>query len=262
MTDAPRRITLTRAVMFRLLDAVDACVDAPASTFYLPSGGSWAPPPDAPDVAAAFVEQSATGAVVFWGEPARLAIAPPFPLDAGEYPCYHTQPLRESLTRERRLGIVLVRLGGYSVGVYEHGQFVDTKTGGRFVKNRHRKGGQSQRRFERIREGQIREHYDDVAEVIRARLLPVVDGLDWVVLGGDRHTIQGLLKRAPLPPPLEAKRLPRVLDVPEPRRDVLERSPAAIWSSRVLILRDPSSDAPERGADALRDEDDPAGRTG
>ena len=262
MTDELRRITLTRAAMLRLLDAVEACVDLPASTLYLPAGGSWTPPPDAPDIVAAFVEQNATGAVVFWGEPARLVIAPPFPVDAGEYPCYYTQPLRESLIRERRLGIVLVRLGGYSVGVYERGQFVDTKTGGRFVKNRHRKGGQSQRRFERLREGQIREHYDDVAEVIRARLLPVADGLDWVVLGGDRHTIQGLLKRAPLPPPLAAKRLPGILDVPEPRRDVLERSPAAIWSSRVLILRDPSSEAPKRDADARLVEDHPADRTG
>jgi len=243
MTDEPRRLTLTRPAMLRLLGAIDAEGETPGATRYLPPGGSWSPPPERWNVAAGFVEQSATGAVIFWGEPVRVVVAPPFPAENGEHPGFHTEPLRQSLTREQRLGIILVRLGGYSVGVYERGQFVDTKTGGRFVKNRHRKGGQSQRRFERIREGQIREHYDDVAEVIRTRLLPVAEHLDWVVLGGDRHTVQGLLKRAPLPPSLEARRLPRILNVPEPRREVLERSPVAIWSSRVLILREPASAA-------------------
>jgi peptide subunit release factor 1 (eRF1) len=243
MDEPPRRTTLSRLALLRLLDALDQSDGAGAGSLYLPAGH----PPDAADhETAALLDalgESVTGTVAFAGEAAAVAVAPPFPLKlAASYHRYATEPLREELERPRALGVILVRLGGFSVGFYRDGGFVDSKTGGRFVKNRNRKGGQSQRRFERIREGQIREHFDDVAEVVRAKLLPLAAELDWVVLGGDRRTVQALLKRAPLPAPLAAKLLPRVLDTPEPRRDVLERTPGLIWSSRVVILRDPRGD--------------------
>lgn len=186
--------------------------------------------------------------VLFWGPAGRVAITPPFPVEkAARYDGYQTAPLRDLLTRPRTLGVILVRLGGYSAGLYRDGAFVDTKTGGRFVKNRHRKGGQSQRRFERIREGQIREHFDDVAEVVRTKLLPVASEIDFVVLGGDRRTVQAWLKRAPLPDALAAKVLPRILDVPEPRLEILERTPAAIWTSRAIIKAMPPDASAEEG---------------
>lgn len=240
--DPPRRLTLTRGALLRLLDRVDAQAGRGA-TIYLPPFSRPSTLPSEMEAAAAFIDESATGSVVISGNGPCLAVAPPFAVEeAASFDRYQTAPLRELLERPRTLGVILVRLGGYSVGVYRDGAFVETKTGGRFVKNRHRKGGQSQRRFERIREGQIREHFDDVADVVRGRLLPVAAELDAVVLGGDRHTVQSMLKRAPLPPALSAKVLPRTLDVPEPRRDVLERSPTAIWSSRVLILRAPAGE--------------------
>jgi peptide subunit release factor 1 (eRF1) len=235
--DIPR-VSLSRSALARLLDAIDALPDGDARSLYFAPGQEPPPDPAIQEVLDALGDRP-TGAVVFAGEHACLAISPPFPVDAAEAPGYVTAPLRELLARPRDLGVVLVRLGGYSVGVYRDGRFVDTKTGGRFVKNRHRKGGQSQRRFERIREGQIREHFDDVAEAVQSKLLPVAGELDWVVLGGDRHAVQAYLKRAPLPPPLADKVLPRVIDTPEPRRDVLERTPTQIWSSRAAIRRDP-----------------------
>lgn len=189
--------------------------------------------------------KSDSGYALFWSGARRLVVMPPFPLEQDErVEALAAGPLRALLLRERRLAIILVRLGGYAVGVYQEGGFSMTKTGSRFVMNRHRKGGQSQRRFDRIREGHIRELFDDVHELIRLRLLPLAASLDAVVLGGDRHTIQGLLRRAPLPPPLAAKLLPRVIDLPEPRQEVLERSPVAIWSSQVLLLAPPPPAAP------------------
>ena len=238
MSDEPRHLTLTRPALLRLLDTLDALDEPAARTVYAPSGTPL--PAEADEAASTAYRESATGAVTFWGSAARLIVAAPFPVEeAASLSGYATARLRELLTRPRALGVVLVRLGGYAAGVYRDGAFTVTKTGGRFVKNRHRKGGQSQRRFERIREGQMREHFDDVAEVIRSRLLPEVSTLDALVLGGDRHTVQALLSRAPLPPPLAAKLLPRVIDAPEPRHDVLLHSPVAIWSSRVLIVREP-----------------------
>jgi peptide subunit release factor 1 (eRF1) len=165
---------------------------------------------------------------------------------------YHTKPLRDLLNRPRTLAVILVRLGGYSIGIYRDGAFSDTKTGGRFVKNRNRKGGQSQRRFERIREGQIREHFDALGEVVRAKILPAAAELDGVVLGGDRRTVQAWLAQAPLPPALASIVLPRVLDVPEPRLEVLQRTPVAIWSSRVVVLDEPPPSAATGAGSAPR----------
>lgn len=237
---APHPASLTRPVLLRLLDILDAASAPNAISWYASPATRPPSAPDGLDDALHSFGHSATGLVVFWSDAARIVVAPPFPVEgASARPGFDTEPLRELLLRPRTLGVALVRLGGYSVGLYRHGAWQETKTGGRFVKNRHRKGGQSQRRFERIREGQIREHFDDVAELIRLRLLPRATELDALVLGGDRHTIQALLRRAPLPPPLAAKLLPRTIDVPEPRREVLERSPTAIWSSRVLVVRDP-----------------------
>jgi len=239
MAEEPRRLVLSRAALLRLLDALDALPSGEGRSLYLAVGQEEPPDPAAAAVLSVLGERH-SGTVVFVGERACLAVSPPFPVEASRVEVgYVTQPLREVIAAPRTLGVILVRLGGYSVGVYRDGRFVETKTGGRFVKNRHRKGGQSQRRFERIREGQIREHFDDVAEVIRTKLLPVAADLEAVVMGGDRRTVQALLKRAPLPEPLAGKLHPRLLDVPEPRREVLERTPPRIWTSRAAILLDP-----------------------
>jgi peptide subunit release factor 1 (eRF1) len=238
MVGQPRRVDLSRAALLGLLDRLDG-LDEQGGTWYRVAGETGDLPAPANELAAG-LGASPTGLAVFCGPAAAIAVSPPFPIaESSEHSGYATAPLRELLTRARTLGVILVRLGGYSVGVYQGGTFVHTKTGGRFVKNRHRKGGQSQRRFERIREGQIREQFDAVAEVIRTHILLAAAALDGVVLGGNRHTVQALLKRAPLPPPLAAKLSPRFIDLPEPRRAVLERSPAAIWTSRALIRREP-----------------------
>ena len=78
-----------------------------------------------------------------------------------DYSELHTKPLVELLERKRCVGVFLLRLGGFSVGLLRDGYVVDSKTDRRFVKNRHRKGGQSQRRFERIREKQIHELFGE-----------------------------------------------------------------------------------------------------
>jgi len=232
--------SLSRAALLRLLDRVDDTVDPAAATYFLAASDRQ---PDVPtDLHDAFARlRPRNGAVVLWGDVIRLAIDPPFPIPSASHVAgYSTTMVRDLLGLPRTIAVILMRLGGYSVGIFRGDRFVETKTGGRFVKNRNRKGGQSQRRFERIREGQIREHQDEVAEVIRTRLLPHATELDAILLGGDRRTVHALLERAPLPAALQEKVSPRFLSVPEPRRDVLEQTPRLIWSSRVLVVRSPS----------------------
>ena len=66
------------------------------------------------------------------------------------------EPLFEALAADHVVAALLVRLGGYAVGVFEGERLVASKVGTRFVKGRHKKGGSSQARFRRRREEQAR----------------------------------------------------------------------------------------------------------
>jgi len=53
------------------------------------------------------------------------------------------EPLFEALAADHVVAALLVRLGGYAVGVFEGERLVASKVGSRFVKGRHKKGGSS-----------------------------------------------------------------------------------------------------------------------
>lgn len=139
--------------------------------------------------------------------------------------------------RDRRVGVLLVRRGGFAVGVFHGTRLVASKVGSRHVQGRSAAGGWSQQRFARRREGQARVAMAAAADVAAAVLLTHCDELDAVVAGGDRGGCDDLLRDvrlAPLLPLLVARRL----DVPEPRQRVLETTPALFRSVRVR-LNDP-----------------------
>ena len=120
------------------------------------------------------VETNDTGAAVFVTAERIVAIEPPIPLRADiRSSGAHTAELRRLLNSEPIVGVVLLRLGRYAVGVLRGETLVATKTDSRYMKNRHRAGGQSQRRFERSRERLIRELYDKTCQVTRDDLRPV-----------------------------------------------------------------------------------------
>ena len=57
------------------------------------------------------------------------------------------------------IGLVFFELGSYVFGSIRFNSVDFSKKGSRFVKGRHKAGGQSQRRFERNREKWIEELY-------------------------------------------------------------------------------------------------------
>lgn len=127
------------------------------------------------------------------------------------------------------LGIVLVRRGGYAVGLVAGGRLLRHKVGTRRVQSRTAAGGWSQQRFARRRANQADELVRAVAGHARRILLgddesprTGADGIPGgLVLGGDRALVSqvlddhGLRALAGLP----RRELP---DLPDPRRDVLE----------------------------------------
>src|SRR5699024_4997005 len=146
------------------------------------------------------------------------------------------EPLVEHLGRPRRNGLVLVRLGGHSAGIAGQGRVVGSRTARQQVHGRNSAGGWSQQRFARRRERQVREALraaaDDAVEVVAARSTE----LDAVVLGGDRKALDTLYADSRLGA-LFARAEPRVLDVPEPRRTVLDDA-AARTRCVELVIRD------------------------
>lgn len=160
---------------------------------------------------------------------------PPFPpLSAtGDFEAMVVEPLLEHAARERVVGVLLVRLGGHAAGVFSGTRLVVSKVGRRQVHGRHRAGGSSSGRFARRRENQARAALAAAADVAAAILLPHAADLDAVVLGGDRRALATVLEDARLG---RLRRLAgeRVLDVPDPRLDVLRAAPERF---RATIVR-------------------------
>jgi hypothetical protein len=137
--------------------------------------------------------------------------------------------------RDRRVGVLLVRKGGFAVGVFEGVRLVASKTGSRHVQGRTAAGGWSQQRFARRREGQTRVAVSAAADTAAAVLLPHCESVQAVFAGGDRGATDDVLRDARLAPllPLVADRR---LDVPEPRLRVLEATPALFRGVRVRLI--------------------------
>jgi Actinobacteria/chloroflexi VLRF1 release factor len=135
---------------------------------------------------------------------------------------------------DRTVGVLLFRLGGHAAGVFEGSRLVASKVGSRQVHGRSSAGGWSQQRFARRREGQVAVAAAAAADVAAAVLLPWLERLDAVVLGGDRGAVAGLLDDPRLRPlrPLVAG---PVLDVPDPRLRVLEQTPKQFRAVRIKL---------------------------
>jgi hypothetical protein len=147
---------------------------------------------------------------------------------------------------DRTVGVLLVRLGGYAVGVFAGSppRLVSSKTGSRPVHGRSAAGGWSQHRFARRRENQAATALRAAADAAAGIFGPYrPDGLDAVVLGGDKRSIAGLRGDARLAEYL-ARATDRFLTVPDPRLAVLSEIPRFYLSIRIR-LTEAESPAPE-----------------
>jgi hypothetical protein len=164
-----------------------------------------------------------------------LVVTPPFGLDEeGEYELLRVQPVLDALLATPTVAVLLVRMGGYAVGVFEGEQLVASKVGTRFVKGRHKKGGSSANRFRRRRGEQERELIDAAAEEAVRVLGPWRERVERVALGGDRSAVSRVLESRPELAWLQPLALERFFDVPEPRLRVLEALPYQLYAAKVV----------------------------
>ena len=177
---------------------------------------------------------SPNGAVIFWGENRKDLVIPPFPIrDSITLTGYEPEHLKTMLARDYIIGIVLIRLGAYGIGVCRGDKLITSKIGTGLVHGRHRQGGSSSHRFERHRDKQIEIFFNRVCGHVQEQLEPYIRSMDYIAYGGAWETIQLFIKYCPFLGKLNKPVLPALSDTPEPRRAVLEKAAGRIYSSVV-----------------------------
>ncbi len=161
-----------------------------------------------------------------------LTVRPPFGLAReGSYETVELGPLFEALAEDRVVAALLVRLGGFAVGVFEGERLVASKVGTRFVKGRHKKGGSSANRFRRRREKQARELVEAAAKTALGVLEPWQGRVEFAALGGDRKAVDEVLEAEPRLAWLAERALLRFFTTGDPRLRELERLPYDLYSA-------------------------------
>jgi len=165
-------------------------------------------------------------------------LQPPWPPDGR--PGRGADPLERLASiasQPRRLGLLLVRRGGYGIAVATAGEVLASKAGTRYVQSRTAAGGQSQQRFARRRSNQA----DGLVQAVAGQARQVFSGqsFEYVVPGGDRALVEMVLGEPDLK---DYARLPRLayLDVPDPRAAVLKKAAADACAVRIQVTDPPS----------------------
>jgi peptide subunit release factor 1 (eRF1) len=97
--------------------------------------------------------KATAGTVIIWSEKHKYLVHPPFPIATTCItPGIDVSVLHELLSYDYLIGVVLVRLGAYAVGVAKGEKLLSSKVGTGNIHARHHKGGSSANRFRRHRE--------------------------------------------------------------------------------------------------------------
>jgi hypothetical protein len=138
---------------------------------------------------------------------------------------------------DHRLGVLLVRRGGYGAGVFVGAKLIDSKVGSRHVQGTTKAGGWSQQRYARRRDNQAREAFAAATEVAVRILAPA--RLDALVCGGDRRAVDTVLEDPRLKD-LTGLVRPPFLGVPDPKQKVLEQAGVDARAIRIAVTQEDS----------------------
>ncbi len=130
-------------------------------------------------------------------------IVPPEPINVNLYRCddhFHTEYLEDVLKEKDVYGLISIDVNNAAIGVLEGNRLevLGEYTSG--IPGKHRAGGQSARRFERLREMEIHNYFDRIALHVNEYFLSddIYPRLKGILIGGPGYTKYDFVKEAKL----------------------------------------------------------------
>ncbi len=123
-------------------------------------------------------------------------VLPPKPVQISLYRCddhFWTDHLKEMMKDDKIIGVLSIDTQETGIGILtgDRWEVVDTITSG--VAGKHRQGGQSARRFERLRENELNEYYHRVADHVKKVFIDQYS-VKGIIVGGPGPTKENFLK--------------------------------------------------------------------
>ncbi len=115
----------------------------------------------------AFFDKKMSEVVLYEPFMVKSVLKTPVPLEHGKFrsDSFFLDSLMDKM--DCRTLYIHFSIGGSGVGVFEDMELVESEIIVSDIKSKHKKGGYSQKRFERIRNEQIENHVEDVKEVVK-----------------------------------------------------------------------------------------------
>lgn len=134
------------------------------------------------------------------------------PLEYSDYTCdskFRTEPLREMIAPDHTIALLVIERGGAAIGELRGTSITVHYDEESNVMGKHRAGGQSAARFDRLIEEQRDNYFDSVREKLKDLFVdennqPTVDG---IVIGGTQVTVDNFVSDGYLPDTLDSVRI-------------------------------------------------------
>ena len=164
------------------------------------------------------------GLVIFCGEDMNtgdficLMFVPPEKVPVYYYRTdkeFHTEFLEDMVIESNLIGLLLVERDAATIGLLKGSRLEVLEELEDYIPGKHHRGGQSQRRFDRIIEQMVQEFYKRVAEHAKKHFLPLVEQgkLKGILIGGPAYSKYDFLEGDYLHYKLRQLVLPKLIDV-------------------------------------------------
>lgn len=114
-------------------------------------------------------------------------IEPPEPVKSFQYVCDHEfylEPLEEMAREKKAYGLIVMDRGGGLIATLRGSNYEIVDWVSSDIPPKHSAGGQSQRRFERIREERVHDFFKRLGARANEAFLPMLDELEGIIIGG------------------------------------------------------------------------------
>lgn len=114
-------------------------------------------------------------------------IEPPEPVRSFQYVCDHEfylEPLEEMAREKKAYGLIVMDRGGGVIALLRGSNYKILNWVSSDIPPKHSAGGQSQRRFERIREERVHDFFKRLGIRANEAFLPIGDELEGIIIGG------------------------------------------------------------------------------